>query len=249
MLRSCWPSADFWSTTSPSGGESSATPRNWNDVGAPDRNRPTTVGAWTRRISGSKASGVTFTGRWTPAVLSIDFLLSANRDSSQRPGAFLSKALGAENHPAPRVINTDEHAAYPLATRSAQNRGCSRAKPPRPTSAISGATFWNRITGRSSDGATRVSTSEGKSVSYFPFGEHTLRSPASRRHLGARHRRDLLRRLAGSRLRRLTCCVVELPVNLLASFLELIHAVPQAPRQVRQLFRSKQDEHDEENDK
>ena len=34
--------------------------------------------------------------------------------------------------------------------------------------------------------------------------------------------------------------VVELPVNVLASFPELIHALPQAPRQVRQLFRPKQ---------
>ena len=28
---------------------------------------------------------------------------------------FLAKALGGENHPAPRVINTDKHAAYPPA--------------------------------------------------------------------------------------------------------------------------------------
>ena len=28
---------------------------------------------------------------------------------------FLSKALGGENRPAPRVINTDKDAAYPLA--------------------------------------------------------------------------------------------------------------------------------------
>src|SRR5215472_3819393 len=47
MLRSCWLSADFWSTTSPSGGGFSATPRNWSDVCARDLNRPTTVGAWT----------------------------------------------------------------------------------------------------------------------------------------------------------------------------------------------------------
>jgi hypothetical protein len=42
---------------------------------------------------------------------------------------------------------------------------------------------------------------------------------------------------------------VELPVNLLASFFELIHALPQAPRQVRQLFRPEEDENDEEDDK
>ena len=44
----------------------------------------------------------------------IDFLLSAKRDvdAAER---FLAKALGGENHPAPRVINTDKHAGYPPA--------------------------------------------------------------------------------------------------------------------------------------
>jgi transposase, IS6 family len=44
----------------------------------------------------------------------IDFLLSAKRDEAAAE-RFLSKALGGENHPAPRVINTDKHAAYPPA--------------------------------------------------------------------------------------------------------------------------------------
>jgi transposase-like protein len=39
----------------------------------------------------------------------IDFLLSAKRDAAAAE-RFLTKALGGENHPAPRVINTDgEH--------------------------------------------------------------------------------------------------------------------------------------------
>jgi transposase-like protein len=42
----------------------------------------------------------------------IDFLLSAKRDAAAAE-RFLAKALGAENHPAPRVINTDKHAGYP----------------------------------------------------------------------------------------------------------------------------------------
>jgi len=42
----------------------------------------------------------------------IDFLLSANRDAAAAE-RFLSKASGGENHPAPRVINTDKHAGYP----------------------------------------------------------------------------------------------------------------------------------------
>src|ERR1700675_2999030 len=41
----------------------------------------------------------------------IDFLLSAKRDA-EAAERFLTKALGGENHPAPRVINTDKHAAY-----------------------------------------------------------------------------------------------------------------------------------------
>ena len=48
------------------------------------------------------------------AGATIDFLLSAKRDvdAAER---FLAKALGGENHPAPRVINTDKHASYPPA--------------------------------------------------------------------------------------------------------------------------------------
>jgi IS6 family transposase len=44
----------------------------------------------------------------------IDFLLSAkcNAEAAER---FLAKALGGGNHPTPRVINTDKHAAYPPA--------------------------------------------------------------------------------------------------------------------------------------
>ena len=44
----------------------------------------------------------------------IDFLLSAKRDAVAAE-RFLTKALAGENHPAPRVINTDKHAAYPPA--------------------------------------------------------------------------------------------------------------------------------------
>ena len=44
----------------------------------------------------------------------VDFLLSAKRDAATAQ-RFLTKALGGENHPDPRVINTDKHAAYPPA--------------------------------------------------------------------------------------------------------------------------------------
>src|SRR6201997_1144162 len=41
----------------------------------------------------------------------IEFILSAERDAAAAE-RFLAKALGGENHPAPKVINTDEHAGY-----------------------------------------------------------------------------------------------------------------------------------------
>jgi transposase, IS6 family len=58
----------------------------------------------------------------------IDFLLSAKRDAATAE-RFLGKALGRTNHPAPRVINTDEHAGYPsaivqLKTEGALEKNC-----------------------------------------------------------------------------------------------------------------------------
>jgi IS6 family transposase len=44
----------------------------------------------------------------------LDFLLSAKQDAAAAK-RFLTKALGRANHPTPRVINTDKHAAYPPA--------------------------------------------------------------------------------------------------------------------------------------
>ena len=51
----------------------------------------------------------------------LDFLLSAKQDAAAAK-RFLAKALGGANHPAPRVINTDEHAAYPPAIVSSKPR-------------------------------------------------------------------------------------------------------------------------------
>src|SRR6478672_4588362 len=54
------------------------------------------------------------------AGATIDFLLSAKRDAAAAE-RFLAKALGGENHPAPRVINTDEHAGYPAIVRQCRS--------------------------------------------------------------------------------------------------------------------------------
>ena len=92
----------------------SVTPRKWNDVFARDSNRPLTVGGWTRPTSGSRASGATCIVRWILPARPSTF---SSRPSRTRPqqSASRAKALGRQNHPVPRVINTDGHSAYPPA--------------------------------------------------------------------------------------------------------------------------------------
>ena len=52
----------------------------------------------------------------------LDFLLSAKQDAAAAK-RFLAKVLGGANHPAPRVINTDGHAAYPSAVAQLKGEG------------------------------------------------------------------------------------------------------------------------------
>jgi len=52
----------------------------------------------------------------------LDFLLSAKQDAVAAK-RFLVKALSGANHPAPRVINTDGHAAYPPAVAQLKAEG------------------------------------------------------------------------------------------------------------------------------
>ena len=52
----------------------------------------------------------------------LDFLLSAKQDA-QAAKRFLAKALGRQNHPAPRVIHTDGHGAYPPAVARLKDEG------------------------------------------------------------------------------------------------------------------------------
>ena len=73
-----------------------------------------TAGAWTQTYIRVK-------GKWRylyravdSTGATLDFLLSAKQDAATAK-RFLAKALGGENHPHPRVINTDKHAAYPPA--------------------------------------------------------------------------------------------------------------------------------------
>jgi len=57
---------------------------------------------------------------------SLDFLLSAKRDAAAAE-RFLAKALGKANHPTPRVINTDKHAAL-LSRPEADGRRSERQR-------------------------------------------------------------------------------------------------------------------------
>jgi transposase, IS6 family len=99
---------------SPSGAGSSGTPRSW--IGALRKRLKATNDSW--RVD---ETYVRVKGKWVylyravdSTGATIDFLLSAKRDAAAAE-RFLTKALGGENHPAPRVINTDKHAAYPPA--------------------------------------------------------------------------------------------------------------------------------------
>jgi transposase, IS6 family len=66
------------------------------------------------RRPGQKQMGVLVPGRGFRGCNDGLFILSAKRDAVAAE-RFLTKALGGENHPAPRVINTDKHAGYPPA--------------------------------------------------------------------------------------------------------------------------------------
>src|SRR5271165_6198515 len=120
--RSCSPSEVCTPITSRCGVGSSGMPQKWNDVCALGSERPTTVGASTRPTSGSRANGCILYRAVDSSGATIDFLLSAKRDAAAAE-RFLAKALRGENHPAPRVINTDKHAAYPPAIVQLKDEG------------------------------------------------------------------------------------------------------------------------------
>ena len=108
------PSVDCWSTTSPSGGGSNVTRRNLSADCDRGSDRPTTVGELTLTYIRVKGEWVYLYRAVDSTGATIDFLLSAKRDTVAAK-RFLAKALGQQNHPAPRVINTDKDAAYPPA--------------------------------------------------------------------------------------------------------------------------------------
>jgi hypothetical protein len=83
--------------------------------------------------------------------------------------------LGGANHPEPRVINSDKHAAYPPAITVLQAAGDLADNCQHHPYSIS-IMSWNRIIGRSSVGSTRASISART-------GELGVRSPATKRFI------------------------------------------------------------------
>ena len=68
-------------------------------------------------------------GRWVylyravdSSGATLDFLLSEQRDAVAAK-RFLEQVLRGENHPVPRVINTDKHAGYPPAIQALKEEG------------------------------------------------------------------------------------------------------------------------------
>src|SRR6266481_3211372 len=80
----------------------------------PTSDQPATVGGWTLTYIRVKGKWVYLYRAVDSTGATIDFLLSAKRDTVAAK-RFLAKALGGANHPHPRVINTDKDAAYPPA--------------------------------------------------------------------------------------------------------------------------------------
>jgi len=68
-----------------------------------------------RRTSGVKAAGVLEENCTHRPVQYLNNVLEQDHRDAVAAERFLTKALGGENHLAPRVINTDKHAAYPPA--------------------------------------------------------------------------------------------------------------------------------------
>jgi hypothetical protein len=114
-------------------------------------NEPTRIGV---RISGNRVSGIAslkqsiptaydlqpyqVVGDWVDldryelAGVSIDFLLSAQRDAAAAK-RFFQKALRSPNHPTPRVINVDKNPSYPPVVEALRAEGTLRRRcRPRP---------------------------------------------------------------------------------------------------------------------
>ena len=120
--KSCSPSGACTPITSRCGDGFSVTPR--KSIGAYAQGLKPTNDSW--RVD---ETYIRVKGNWCylyravdSSGATLDFLLSAKQDAAVAK-RFLTKALGRANHPTPRVINTDKHAAYPAAIVQLKDEG------------------------------------------------------------------------------------------------------------------------------
>src|SRR6202795_4497715 len=121
MWRSCSPGGACTPITSRCGDGYSVTPRKWSGAYAGTSSRRAIVGASTKPTYGSKASGATCIGRWTPPARPSTFFSRPSRTRPQQsaswPKPWVNRTI------TPRVINTDGHAAYPPAIAQLKSEG------------------------------------------------------------------------------------------------------------------------------
>ena len=117
------PSADFRSTTSPSGGGYSLTLRNSVGAWALGSNRPT-IARWRVVETFVRVKGKCVYSYRAPPGRRSTFCSRPNA-MQRRAERFLAKALRGANHPARRVIDTDKPAGYPPIIVQLKSRVCS----------------------------------------------------------------------------------------------------------------------------
>jgi DDE domain len=134
----------------------SAMRRNWSGACVKGSRQQTILGGSTLTYVRVKSKWV-YLYRAVDSEGALDRLFTLEPNATQPPpSAFRAKALGGENHPAPRVINTDKHAGYPPAIVELKIDGVLEEKCRHRPVQYLGVTSWNRITGRSSAGCAQA---------------------------------------------------------------------------------------------
>ena len=82
-----------------------------------------TAGAWTLTYIRVKGKWRYLYRALNSAGATLDFLLFSQTGRGREQSASRAKALGQQNHPVPRIINTDGHRAYPPAIAQLKSEG------------------------------------------------------------------------------------------------------------------------------
>jgi hypothetical protein len=169
--RSCSPSAVCGSTMSPSGVGSSATPRSCSGVYAGTLSRRAIVGASTKPTYGSKASGATCIGRWTPLARPWTFSSRPSRTRLQQSASWPKPWV---NRTIPRRVSSTPMDMRLTRPRSLSSRVKERWTPAASTGRCRTSIMsWSRTIGPSSGGLTPARAS-------VLFGLPGVHCPATR---------------------------------------------------------------------